>query len=51
MFFGVISGQQDTPLSEVGERQAQLLGVRFQYERFTHVFASDLSRATKVMQH
>lgn len=38
-------GQGDSPLSELGRRQAELLGRRLSGRRFTHVFSSDLSRA------
>lgn len=41
-------GHKDTDLSEKGLRQAELAGIRLQTETFTHVFSSDLKRATKV---
>ncbi len=41
-------GQLDTELSEKGLRQAKLVALRLQYEKFTHAFASDLKRAKKV---
>ena len=42
----LVSGHTDIPLSEYGEKQAQLAGTRLQNERFTHIFSSDLSRAS-----
>ncbi|WAR07670.1 TIGAR-like protein [Mya arenaria] len=39
-------GQMDVPLSSVGEQQAGLVAARLQRERFTHIFSSDLSRAS-----
>ena len=43
-----VAGQKDTELSEKGIHQAKLLGQRLQFEKFTHVFSSDLQRALKV---
>ncbi|XP_052807548.1 uncharacterized protein LOC128236610 [Mya arenaria] len=42
----IIQGQMDVPLSSVGEQQAGLVAARLQRERFTHIFSSDLSRAS-----
>ncbi|XP_013413023.1 fructose-2,6-bisphosphatase TIGAR isoform X2 [Lingula anatina] len=47
---GIIQGQSDTELSDVGLKQAQLAASRLQYEPFTHVFSSDLSRARQTAQ-
>ncbi|KAK7107141.1 uncharacterized protein [Littorina saxatilis] len=44
---GVIQGHQDVALSEVGLKQARLVAVRLQNDNFTHIFASDLSRAAQ----
>ena len=38
-------GQTDVPLSNVGEKQAELVATRLQNDRFSHIFASDLTRA------
>ncbi|XP_041354977.1 fructose-2,6-bisphosphatase TIGAR-like [Gigantopelta aegis] len=46
----IIQGQIDTCLSETGRQQALMVGSRLQNERWTHVFASDLSRATQTAQ-
>uniref|UniRef100_T1JCK4 Fructose-2,6-bisphosphatase TIGAR n=1 Tax=Strigamia maritima TaxID=126957 RepID=T1JCK4_STRMM len=46
----VIQGQSDVPLSDAGIRQAQLLGQRLQNQKYSHVFASDLSRAKQTAQ-
>ena len=45
-----ISGQRDIPLSHIGMQQAKLVGRRLQNERYTHVFASDLARASHTAQ-
>jgi len=49
MFINIISllGQMDIPLSNFGEKQAQLVAARLECERFTHIFSSDLSRASE----
>ncbi|KAH3739099.1 uncharacterized protein LOC127851900 [Dreissena polymorpha] len=44
---GIIQGQTDIPLSSFGERQAEMVAARLQNERFTHIFSSDLCRATE----
>ena len=46
----IIEGQQDIPLSDVGLQQATLVGKRLQNECFTHIFSSDLSRASQTAQ-
>ncbi|XP_059165418.1 fructose-2,6-bisphosphatase TIGAR-like isoform X2 [Physella acuta] len=41
----IMQGQLDTQLSDLGQRQAQLLGLHLQDFKFTHMFTSDLTRA------
>lgn len=43
----IIQGQTDVPLSAFGEKQAQLVGTRLQNDTFTHIFSSDLLRASE----
>ncbi len=38
-------GQGNSPLSELGTRQAKRVAARLSGQRFTHAFSSDLSRA------
>lgn len=38
----------DVPLSQTGLRQAELLGYHLQYQQYSHVYVSDLSRAMQV---
>lgn len=40
-----MQGQQDSPLTEVGVRQARQLGQRFRKEAFGALYSSDLGRA------
>lgn len=40
-----MQGQHDSPLTELGVRQAQLLGRRFRDEKFSALYSSDLGRA------
>jgi probable phosphoglycerate mutase len=40
-----MQGQQDSPLTEVGVRQARQLGQRFREEAFGALYSSDLGRA------
>ena len=44
-----MSGQMDTTLSEIGEQQAALIALRLQYDKFTHLYSSDLKRAHQVL--
>ena len=46
-----IQGHIDIPLSEVGRRQAALLGQALAGEPVTAIYASDLSRAWETAQH
>ncbi|KAK3580673.1 hypothetical protein CHS0354_017951 [Potamilus streckersoni] len=46
----IIQGQTDIPLSSIGVEQARLAGHHLQNERFTHVFSSDLLRASQTAQ-
>ncbi|KFM75522.1 putative fructose-2,6-bisphosphatase TIGAR, partial [Stegodyphus mimosarum] len=46
----VIQGQMDVPLSQTGLRQAELLGFHLQYEQYSHVYASDLTRAMQTAE-
>lgn len=41
-------GQLDVPLSQTGLRQAELLGFHLQYQQYSHIYASDLTRAMQV---
>ncbi|KAG1674315.1 Fructose-2,6-bisphosphatase TIGAR [Nymphon striatum] len=41
----IIQGHVDVPLSENGRKQAKLLAVRLQNQKYSHVYASDLLRA------
>ena len=53
---GIIQGQSDIPLSDVGRHQADLVASRLAREeeeqgvRFDMIFSSDLSRAAQVNQ-
>lgn len=47
---GIIQGHQDVALSETGVTQARLVAFRLRNEKFTHIFASDLSRAARTAQ-
>jgi len=42
---GFLQGQTDSPLTEIGMRQAQAIGRRLANERICAVYSSDLSRA------
>ncbi|KAG8201350.1 hypothetical protein JTE90_016827 [Oedothorax gibbosus] len=46
----VIQGQMDVPLSQTGLRQAELLGFHLQYQQYSHVYVSDLSRAMQTAE-
>lgn len=43
-------GHTDSPLTQIGERQAQALGKRLAGERFAAVFSSDLGRARRTAE-
>lgn len=45
-----LKGQLDTHLSDLGKKQAQLIAVRLKNEKFTHMFSSDLARASETAQ-
>jgi len=45
---GIIQGQQDTELNEVGIQQARLVGDAMKDLKFSLAFSSDLKRAYKV---
>ncbi|KAF8965288.1 phosphoglycerate mutase-like protein [Flammula alnicola] len=47
---GVIQGQQDTALNELGEEQARLVGEALKGVKFGYAFSSDLSRAVKTAE-
>lgn len=47
----IIIGHLDTVLSEEGNKQAELVGIKMQDEHFTQVFSSDLTRARKVSDY
>lgn len=46
----VIQGQMDVPLSQTGLRQAELLGIHLQNQQYSHVYASDLTRAMQTAE-
>ena len=48
---GIIQGLMDTELSTIGCLQAQALGRHLQYHRFSHIYSSDLKRASEVSFH
>jgi len=45
---GVIQGQLDTQLNELGKRQAELVALRLRSISFDVALTSDLRRATRV---
>ncbi|KAG8920171.1 hypothetical protein FRC01_000886, partial [Tulasnella sp. 417] len=47
---GIIQGQLDTQLNELGRTQAERLGEVLSGVRFDHAFTSDLSRARDTAQ-
>ncbi|XP_074662570.1 fructose-2,6-bisphosphatase TIGAR-like [Tubulanus polymorphus] len=47
---GIIQGQSDVHLSDVGIAQAQLAGNRLKDEKFSHIYSSDLQRALKTAE-
>ncbi|GFT90025.1 fructose-2,6-bisphosphatase TIGAR [Nephila pilipes] len=46
----VIQDQMDVPLSQTGFRQAELLGFHLQHQQYSHVYASDLTRAMQTAE-
>ena len=44
----VLQSHKDTPLSDTGHQQAELVAERMKREKFDFVFSSDLQRAKKV---
>ncbi|KAK7497271.1 hypothetical protein BaRGS_00011565 [Batillaria attramentaria] len=46
----IIQGHTDVPLSDKGLEQARLVASRLKHEHFTHIFASDLKRASQTAQ-
>ncbi|CAF1594833.1 unnamed protein product, partial [Adineta ricciae] len=44
---GIIQGLIDTELSAIGYLQCQALGRHLQSHRFTHIYSSDLKRASE----
>ena len=47
---GKIQGQLDSPLTELGLRQAQALGGRLKQEAFSQIYSSDLGRCRHTAQ-
>ncbi len=45
---GIIQGSIDTELSDIGYLQSKALGRYLQYHRFSHIYSSDLKRASEV---
>jgi len=45
---GIIQGSLDTELSNLGYLQSKALGRYLQYHRFSHIYSSDLKRASEV---
>jgi len=45
---GIIQGSIDTELSEIGYLQAKAVGRHLQYQHFSHIYSSDLKRASEV---
>ena len=45
---GIVQGQLDTQLNELGKNQAELVALRLRSVSFDIALASDLSRATTV---
>ncbi len=45
---GIIQGAIDTELSNIGYLQSKALGRYLQYHRFSHIYSSDLKRASEV---
>lgn len=48
--FGIIQGQLDTNLSELGVEQAKQVGNHLKNVKFDYVFSSDLNRASNTAQ-
>ena len=47
--FGIIQGQLNTKLSDLGIEQAKQVAIKLQSVKFDHVFSSDLDRAFHVI--
>jgi broad specificity phosphatase PhoE len=45
---GIIQGLLDTELSNIGYLQSQAVGRYLEYHRFSHIYSSDLKRASEV---
>jgi len=45
---GIIQGLIDTKLSNIGYLQSKALGRYLQYHHFSHIYSSDLKRASEV---
>lgn len=45
---GIIQGQMDTILNEMGQEQVRMLGERFRQVKIDRAFSSDLKRALSV---
>jgi broad specificity phosphatase PhoE len=48
---GIIQGSTDTELSNIGYLQSKALGQYLQYHRFSHIYSSDLKRASEVCSY
>jgi broad specificity phosphatase PhoE len=48
---GIMQGQEDLPLSDLGHEQARKLAARLARQRFAALYASDLARAVQTAAH